>query len=86
MTRDEALGKLAGILAELFETPREKVVPEASLFEDLDLDSIDAIDLVLKIQALTGRHIVPQDFKHVRTVNDVLDCIEKLQAADAPAR
>ncbi|MGB8600663.1 MAG: acyl carrier protein [Rhizomicrobium sp.] len=85
MTRQEALEKLTDILDELFETPREKVRPEATLFEDLDLDSIDAIDLVLKIQALTGRPIVPQDFKHVRTINDVLDCIGKLQAADEPA-
>jgi acyl carrier protein len=84
MTRQENLEKLADILSELFETPREKVVPEATLYEDLDLDSIDAIDLVLKLQALTGHPIVPQDFKHVRTVNDVLDCIEKLLASDEP--
>lgn len=85
MTRQENLEKLADILGELFETPRVKVVPEATLYQDLDLDSIDAIDLVLKIQVMTGRHIVAQDFKHVRTVNDILDCIEKLSADDVAA-
>lgn len=78
MTRDEALLKLKNVLNELFEVSPEKVVPEAKLFEELGLDSIDAIDLVVKLQALTGKRIAPQDFKSVRTVGDVLDCIEKL--------
>ena len=85
MARQEVLKNLAETLNELFETPREKVVPEARLYEDLDLDSIDAIDLVIKIQSITGRHLVPQEFKHVRTVNDVLDCIERLLASDEAA-
>jgi len=86
MTRDEILQKLTEILKELFEIPPEKVKPEAKLFEELDLDSIDAIDLVVKLQALTGRRIAPQDFKNVRTVGDVLDCIEKLLATNDPAQ
>lgn len=85
MKRPENLEKLTDILCELFETPRDKVVPEATLYQDLDLDSIDAIDLVLKIQAMTGRHIDAQDFRHVRTVNDILDCIEKLSADNVTA-
>lgn len=83
MTRQEILEKLADIMGELFEVPRNKVVPEATLYDDLDLDSIDAIDLILKIEALTGRRIVPQDFKHVRTVGDILDCVETLLSSDA---
>ena len=82
MTRDEILKKLQEILKELFEIPPEKVKPETKLFEELDLDSIDAIDLVVKVQALTGRRVAPEDFKNVRTVGDVLDCIEKLLATD----
>lgn len=82
MTRPELLATLAGIMHELFETPIAQIVPSARLYEDLDLDSIDAIDLIMKIQALTGRHLAPQDFKHVRTVGDVLDCIEKMLVQD----
>lgn len=82
MTRQEILENLRATLFELFEVPADKVVPEAKLYEDLDLDSIDAVDLVVRIQALTGRRVVPQEFKNVRTVGDVLDCIEKLMAAD----
>ncbi|MGB9154102.1 MAG: acyl carrier protein [Alphaproteobacteria bacterium] len=78
MTRDELLQKLKDTLEELFEIPPAKVTPDAKLFEELGLDSIDAIDLIVKIQATTGRRVSPQDFKAVRTVGDVLDCIEKL--------
>ena len=86
MTRDEILQKLAEVLEELFEVPPEKIKPEAKLFEELGLDSIDAVDLVVKLQTITGRRIAPQDFKSVRTVGDVLTCIEKLLSEhEAPA-
>jgi acyl carrier protein len=85
MMRDELLQKLKDVLKELFEVPPERVTPEAKLFEELGLDSIDAIDLVVKLQALTGRRIAPQDFKMVRTVGDVLDCVEKLLEENEPA-
>jgi acyl carrier protein len=85
LSRDEVLETLKGYLEELFEIPREKIVMEAKLFEELDLDSIDAVDLVVKLQELTGRRIKPDEFKGVRTVGDVVDCVESLLAADAPA-
>lgn len=84
MTRDAIFSELKKVLGELFEVSPEKITPEAKLFEDLDLDSIDAVDLIVRIQSFTGRRVAPQDFKAVRTVDDVLDCIEKLMADDAP--
>ena len=80
MSRDELLAQLATDMDELFEIPRERVVPEAKLYEDLDLDSIDAVDLLVKLRELTGRRISPEDFKTVRTVGDVLDRIMELLA------
>ena len=73
------------MLDELFEIPPEKVKPETKLYEELDLDSIDAIDLVVQLQTLTGKRVNPEDFKNVRTVNDVLDCIEKLLKENGPS-
>ncbi len=86
LSRDAILEKLAGDLEELFEIPRDKVSLDAKLFEDLDLDSIDAVDLVVKLQEVTGRRVKPEEFKAVRTVGDVVDCVEKLLAADEPAK
>jgi acyl carrier protein len=82
LSREEILEKLTDYLEELFEIPRNQVTLEAKLFEELDLDSIDAVDLVVKLQELTGRRIKPEAFKTVRTVADVVACVETLLAAD----
>jgi acyl carrier protein len=83
-SREEILDYLRTTLAELFEIKAERVVPEANLYQDLDIDSIDAVDLILKLKELTGRKIQPQTFKHVRTVGDVIDAIQSLMA-ETPA-
>ncbi|MEZ8144567.1 acyl carrier protein [Enterovibrio norvegicus FF-33] len=65
-------------LIELFELVPEDVVPDANLYEDLVLDSIDAVDLVVHLQKEIGKKIPPEVFKSVRTVQDVVDAIEQL--------
>ncbi len=82
-SREEILAYLQQVLVELFELKPEQIVPEAHLYNDLDIDSIDAVDLILKLKELTGRKIQPQTFKHVRTINDVVDAIEALMASPA---
>jgi acyl carrier protein len=84
-SREEILEYLRETLVELFELKPEQVVPEAKLYEDLDIDSIDAVDLILKLKDLTGRKIQPQTFKHVRTVGDVIDALESLMAQNPAA-
>lgn len=81
MTDQEILAKLQTILQETFEIDPQRVQPEANLFADLDLDSIDAVDLAIQLQKLTGKRIQPQDFKEVRTVADVIGSVRRLLAA-----
>jgi acyl carrier protein len=81
MSDDEILGKLKTIFADTFEINPELVTMEAHLFEELDLDSIDAVDLAIKLQAMTGKRIKPEDFKSVRTVGDVVGAAQTLLAA-----
>ncbi|HBF48240.1 MULTISPECIES: acyl carrier protein [Shewanella] len=76
--REQILEMLSGILIDEFEIEAADITLEASLYEDLDLDSIDAVDLVIKLQQLTGKKIQPEAFKTVRTVNDVVNAIEGL--------
>jgi acyl carrier protein len=78
VTRDEIFTTLSGYLQEMFEVPADQVTLEAKLFEDLDLDSIDAVDLVVRLQDLTGKKISPEAFKTVRTVSDVVDRVHDL--------
>lgn len=79
-TRDEVFAHLRATLVELFEIEADKVTPEANLYTDLDIDSIDAVDLVLKLKEYTGQKIQPLQFKHVRTVGDVVDAVMAILA------
>lgn len=81
MTDVEILGKLKTIFAETFEINPEEVTLQTHLFTDLDLDSIDAVDLAIKLQNMTGKRIKPEDFKNVRTVGDVVGVAQVLLAA-----
>ncbi|KAK47768.1 MULTISPECIES: acyl carrier protein [Caballeronia] len=78
MTENEILERIRAIFEENFGIAPERVTPEASLFEELDLDSIDAVDLAIKLQEMTGRRIKPEEFKSVRTVADVVAAVESL--------
>lgn len=78
MNKDEIYQQLGKILDETFEIEPDQFSLESNLYEDLDLDSIDAIDLVVKIQDLTGKKVLPEDFKAARTVNDVVEIVSAL--------
>ena len=81
MATPDVFDTLKNTLVEQFEIDPAKITPDARLLEDLDLDSIDAVDMIIKLQEITGRKVSPEDFKGVRTVGDVQRVIEKLLAA-----
>lgn len=74
-TKEEVLEKLKAVLEELFEVEPSDVELESHLYNDLDLDSIDAVDLVIKLKEITGKMASPEEFKAARTVGDVVDVI-----------
>ena len=83
MHKQAIFDKLKAALIEDFEMDEAKVTPEARLYEDLELDSIDAVDLIVKLKSLLPTNIDPEVFKTVRTVQDVVDAIYNLiQKAD----
>lgn len=77
-SQEEIFEKLKTILVDDFEIAPEKLTLGANLFEDLELDSIDAVDLAVKLQEFTEKKISPENFKQIRTVNDVVLAIEEL--------
>ena len=78
LTSDDVLARLRTVLHETFEIDPARVTLDANLFTDLDLDSIDAIDLAIQVQDMTGTRIKPEDFKSVRTVGDVVATVQTL--------
>ena len=77
-TREEIAKELKNILVEDFEIEESRITPDANLFEDLEFDSIDAVDLAVRLQDYTQKKISPKNFKQIRTVNDVINAIEEL--------
>lgn len=78
MSDEVIFAELKKILVESFETPEDQITLDARLYDDLDLDSIDAVDLAVKLQTLTGKRIKADEFKAVRTVADVVRAMRAL--------
>lgn len=80
MNQQEIFQRVSEVLQELFELSPEDITPESNLYQDLDIDSIDAVDLIVELKKMTGKKLMPEDFKAVRTVQDVVVEVEKLMA------
>ncbi|MBN8413925.1 acyl carrier protein [Halomonas denitrificans] len=78
VSREQILAHVQRTLVELFEVSPAEVSPEARLYEDLDIDSIDAVDLVVELKQFTGRRIDPEAFKSVRSIDDVVNAVDQL--------
>jgi acyl carrier protein len=80
-TKDEVLEQLKASLVELFEVDPERITLEARLNEDLEIDSIDAVDLLDRLRKQTGRKISADDFRTVRTVGDLVNAVHAVLQA-----
>lgn len=78
LNRDEIFIEIQKALVDLFELDAADIQLETKLYQELDLDSLDAVDLVVHLQKLTGKKIKPDEFKLVRTVEDVVNSVENL--------
>jgi acyl carrier protein len=78
MTKEDIYPMLVDMLHEMFELDRSKITLDENLYSDLDIDSIDAVDLAVRLKELTGKRMQPEVFKSVRTVQDVVDALAAL--------
>ena len=83
MKREELFGHIKETLVKEFECDESAIVPEARFFEDLDLDSIDAVDLVVRLRDTHDIEMTPDDFKSIRTIGDLLDVLERITEGGA---
>ncbi|MGH1540340.1 MAG: acyl carrier protein [Arenicella sp.] len=77
-TQEEIFNHTKHVMVELFELDEATLVPEANLYNDLDIDSIDAVDLMIELKRFVGKNITPQHFKEAKTLQDIVDIIGKL--------
>lgn len=81
MTRDEAYATICGYLTDIFEIDPADISPQARLVEDLDLDSIDAVDMMVQIQEETGKKVTSDQFEHIKVVEDFVGLVQQLHDA-----
>jgi len=84
MTKENIFEKIKEILASDFEIDEAAIRPEARLYEELDLDSIDAVDLLVKMKEHIPGKVDPALFKNARTVQDVVELLYPLLESQAP--
>jgi acyl carrier protein len=77
-SKAEIVAQTKQIMQNLFELEDERLVPEAKLYEDLDIDSIDAVDLLIELKKISGKNIELEHFKNVKTLDDVFNTIVEL--------
>lgn len=85
MTDQEIFERLRAILIDTFDIDSAAIHLQARLYEDLDIDSIDAVDLIVKLRPLVGKRLQPEAFKAVRTLQDVIDALQGLIKNGTPA-
>ena len=86
-TRDEIFGRVRDAMIELFELDASEITLDSHLIEDLDLDSIDAIDMAARLQEITGRRVPEDSLKSIRTISDVVELVHaELAARGASSR
>tara|TARA_Y100000588_G_scaffold358348_1_gene416408 strand:+ start:868 stop:1134 length:267 start_codon:yes stop_codon:yes gene_type:complete len=77
-SKDEIFDRIKVIFIENFDIDGDDIVIDAKLYDDLDIDSIDAVDLMVELKKDTGKKLDPESFKEVRTVGDVVDAVHDL--------
>ena len=78
MKSEQIFNMVKTILVNEFEIDESDIIPEADIYKDLDIDSIDVVDLVVRLRAETGRKIEPENFKQVRTIQHLLEALDQV--------
>lgn len=78
MDQQQIYLEIKKVLVDQFEIDESRIHPETRLYDDLEIDSIDAVDLLVRVKELTGKRIPPESFQDVRTIQDVLNKLADL--------
>ena len=83
MNKEAIYARIVEILQETFDIDPARITPEARLYDDLDIDSIDAVDLIVQLKPLAGKRLNAEAFKSVRTIQDVVDALYQLVSEES---
>ncbi len=72
----ETFSMVSKVLEREFHFRSDQLHPDTHLIDDLDLDSIDAIDLAVQLEERTGLSFGEDDLKRLRTIRDLVEMID----------
>lgn len=78
ITKEDIFNELKTILVDDLEIPEAEIKESSNLFTDLDLDSIDAVDIAVRMQRYTDKKLPPEEFKKIQTIDDVVNAVWNL--------
>ena len=81
-SKEDIFNQIRDELVNLFDLDSSEIQPEVKIFEDLGLDSIDAVNLVVRIQEITGERIQPAEFREIQTIQDAVELAYKLSIVE----
>ena len=71
------LDQIKEILKDTMDIDESKITLDAKLKEDLELDSLDSVELIMSAEEEFGIEIPDEDVMNFKTVNDILNYIEE---------
>ena len=78
ISKEDIFNELKTILVDDLEIPEAEIKESSNLFTDLDLDSIDAVDIAVRMQRYTDKKLPPEEFKKIQTIDDVVNSVWNL--------
>ena len=85
-TRESLLARITVILQEQFDVEPDSISLAARLREDLDIDSIDAVNLMIELKSITAKKITLENFHQVKTIGDLIEAVLAFLSQDQAAR
>jgi acyl carrier protein len=76
-TKEAIFGCIQQLLIEVFEIKKESIALESNIYEDLDFDSLDAVELAVRLGAETGISLQEEDLRTIRTIGDAVDILHQ---------
>ena len=74
-TKEAIFGRIQQLLVEVFELEKESISLESNIYKDLDFDSLDAVELAVKLGAETGISLQEEDLRAIRTIGDAVNIL-----------
>lgn len=78
ISKEDIFNELKTILVDDLEIPEAEIKESSNLFTDLDLDSIDVVDIAVRMQRYTDKKLPPEEFKKIQTIDDVVNAVWNL--------